>query len=99
MNDNLMWVLAFGAGGMLGAFFFGGLWWTVHRGLKSKRPALWFIGSMLIRSGITLAGFYGVAADQWQRLLACLAGFIVARFIVVRLTRSWPIKTPEPVEE
>ncbi|MGR9114952.1 MAG: N-ATPase subunit AtpR [Gammaproteobacteria bacterium] len=99
MNDNLMLALAFGAGALLGGFFFGGLWWTVQKGIKSRRPALWFFSSMLLRTAITLAGFYGVAADQWQRFLACLAGFIVVRFIVVRLTRSWPIKSPEPVEE
>ena len=99
MNDNLMLVLAFGAGALLGGFFFGGLWWTVQKGITSKRPGLWFFGSMLLRTGITLAGFYGVAADQWQRFLACLAGFIAARFIVVRLSRAWSIKSAEPVEE
>ena len=99
MNENLTLGLAFGMGGLLGGFFFGGLWWTVQKGLKSKRPALWFLGSMLFRTGITLAGFYGVAADDWQRFLACLSGFVVVRFIVIRLTRSIPAESPNPVEE
>ena len=30
-------------GVMLGAMFFGGLWWTVHRAMTSRRVALWFL--------------------------------------------------------
>lgn len=99
MNDNLMLALAFGVGALLGGFFFGGLWWTVQKGIKSRRPALWFFSSMLLRTGITVAGFYALAADQWQRLAACLLGFIAVRFVIVRLTRSWPSKPGEPAEE
>nr|WP_320114987.1 ATP synthase subunit I [uncultured Desulfuromonas sp.] len=71
-------------GVMLGLFFFAGLWWTVRRAVISPRPALWFIGSMLIRVAVTLVGFYWVSADQWWRLLLCTAGFIVARPLVSR---------------
>jgi F1F0 ATPase subunit 2 len=79
------WVLPLGAGLLLGVFFFGGLWWTVQKGLSAARPALWFVCSLLLRTALTLAGFYLVAADDWQRLLACLAGFVAARFLVARL--------------
>jgi F1F0 ATPase subunit 2 len=85
MNDAAILVLAGGAGVLLGAVFFGGLWWTVRRGLSSKHPALWFLGSLVLRTGISLAGFYLVSGGQWDRLLACLLGFVVARFIVTRL--------------
>jgi F1F0 ATPase subunit 2 len=76
------------AGILLGAIFFGGLWWTVRKGVSSKNPALWFLGSMLLRMGIVLAGFYFVGRGDWKRLVSCLLGFIVARFIVMRLTRT-----------
>lgn len=99
MNENLLLALAFAMGLLLGAFFFGGLWWTVQKGVNSKRPALWFLSSMVLRAGITLAGFYGVSAGHWQRFLACLAGFFIIRFIVLRLTRPGPVKAQEPVEE
>ncbi len=99
MNENLMLALALGMGGLLGAFFFGGLWWTIQQGVNAKQPGLWFFGSLLLRTGITLAGFYGMAAGHWQRFLACLVGFVIVRFIVLRLTRSEPVKLPEPVEE
>jgi len=79
--------LAFLAGGLLGIAFFGGLWWTVRKGLASKHPATWFFGSTLLRTGLAVAGFWFVSGGDWRRLLACLAGFIAARLGVARLTR------------
>ena len=38
------------AGALLGVFFFGGLWWTVQKGVASERPAFWFLGSLLVRT-------------------------------------------------
>ena len=72
MTETLTLVLAWVAGGALGAMFFGGLWWTVQKALSSTRPALWFFGSLLLRMSLALAGFYFVAGGHWQRLLACL---------------------------
>jgi len=87
MNETLGLVLALGTGILLGVVFFGGLWWTVHKGVSSRRPALWFFGSLVLRMGITLAGFYFITGGHWERLLLCLLGFIIARFIVTRLNR------------
>ena len=87
MNELLTSILAGVAGLFLGAIFFGGLWWTVRKGVSSPRPALWFLGSLLLRMGVVLAGFYLVGGGQWQRLLGCLIGFVVARFLVLWLTR------------
>ncbi len=87
MNEKLGLVLACMAGGALGAIFFGGLWWTVRKGMASSRPVLWVFASFLLRTGMALAGFYFVAGGDWRRLLACLAGFVMARMVVTRLTR------------
>jgi F1F0 ATPase subunit 2 len=84
---------------LLGALFFGGLWWTVLKGLTSPRPALWFLGSMLLRTGITLSGFYLVSGGDWQRLLACLAGFVIARLVVTRLTRGLTVLPTRTAKE
>lgn len=92
MNEPLLIILSGLAGVVLGGLFFGGLWWTVRRGLASPRPALWFLGSLLVRTGIVLAGFYLVAQGDWKALSASLLGFIAARFLVMRLTR--PPVTP-----
>jgi F1F0 ATPase subunit 2 len=88
MNEILKLVLAGVAGLFLGVIFFGGLWWSVRQGVASKHPALWFLGSALLRMSIVLAGFYFVGRGHWERLVACLLGFIIARFIVMRLTRT-----------
>ena len=88
MNEALTLVLAWVAGGALGAIFFGGLWWTVRKGVSSKQPAFWFFGSLLLRTSIAMAGFYFIARSHWERLLVCLLGFVIARLIVTRLTRA-----------
>ena len=90
MNESLAILMAGAVGLALGGFFFGGLWWTVRRGLTARQPALWFLGSMLLRTAATAAGFYAVCRGHWDRALACLAGFIVARLVVTRLTRPRP---------
>ncbi|MBE0532042.1 MAG: ATP synthase subunit I [Rhodospirillales bacterium] len=90
MNETLTLVLALAAGGGLGAVFFGGLWWTVRKGVSSKQPALWIFGSLLLRGILALVGFYFVSGGQWQRLLACLLGFVMARLVVTWLTQTLP---------
>jgi len=78
------------AGSFLGVVFFGGLWWTVRKGIVSENPALWFLGSLILRTALILAGFYYVSQGHWTRLAACLAGFLIARIILVkRLTRTF----------
>ena len=88
MNETLMLVLACAAGGGLGAVFFGGLWWTVRKGVSSKQPALWFFASLLVRMSIALAGFYFIGRGHWERLVASLLGFVLARLAVMCLTRA-----------
>jgi F1F0 ATPase subunit 2 len=88
MNETLSLVFALIAGLMLGAMFFGGLWWTVRKGVSAKHPALWFMASMVLRTGIVVTGFYFMLGDDWRKLLAGLIGFIVARTVVIRLTQQ-----------
>jgi F1F0 ATPase subunit 2 len=88
MTEPLAIAVALTAGLLLGAFFFGGLWWTVRNGLASRRPALLFIGSLLARTAVVLSGFHFAMGDSWQRLLAALLGFVLARVVVTRLVRT-----------
>ena len=88
MNELLSLALALAAGVLLGAIFFGGLWWTVRKGILSQRPALWFFGSLLARMSIIPVGFYIFSGGHWERLLLCLLGFVMARLVVAWLTRS-----------
>ena len=87
MNESMTLLLTAVAGLLLGAVFFGGLWWTVQKGVTSNHPALWFLSSFIARMSVVLAGFYFVGSGHWQRLLCCLVGFLLARLIVTRLTR------------
>ncbi len=99
MNDTLALVLALVAGSVLGVTFYGGLWWTIRKGTSSDRPALWFFGSYLLRMTLILAGFYLIArGHQWQRIVICLVGFVMARLVVTWLTRprGYDVTPSEP---
>ncbi len=88
MNEIVYMIFAFILGLLLGTIFFGGLWFTVRKLVTSKIPALWFLGSFILRTGIALIGFYYISSGSWQRLLICVAGFITARFSVIYITKS-----------
>ena len=94
MSDFLLLFVAMLAGFLLGALFFGGLWWTVHKGIQSENPAFWFLGSLLLRTGLVLAGFYFGSQGHWSKFVAYLLGFIVARVFVVKWLATKP---PEPL--
>ena len=86
MNEILALAPPLAVGLLLGAFFFGGLWWTVIKAVSSPRPALWFFTSMLLRMTVTLVGFYFVGDEDWRRWSVCLLGFVLARLAVKWLT-------------
>ena len=88
MDEMPQLILAALAGILLGILFFGGLWFTVKKTVRAKIPALWVFGSFILRNGIVLVGFYFIGAGDWRRLVACLIGFTIARFLVVRFTKS-----------
>ncbi|MHC4660755.1 MAG: N-ATPase subunit AtpR [Planctomycetota bacterium] len=80
MNINPLYTtLAFGAGLALGAFYFGLLWLTVRKIGTAKNPAGLMLVSFVLRLGAVLAGFYFVMDGRWERLVACLIGFIIMR--------------------
>ena len=87
MNDMLSMLPPFAVGLVLGAVFFGGLWWTIRTMLTSPHAALLLVFSAVVRVSIVVTGFYFSSNGQWQRLLACLVGFIIARLAVTWLTR------------
>ena len=78
MIVSFLWGVAFSL------FFFGGLAWTVKRGLTARNPALIFFFSFVVRFSVVLGGLLLVSSGQIERIAACLAGFIVARPFVTR---------------
>jgi F1F0 ATPase subunit 2 len=91
MNDVVWIALSLASGLALGAFFFGGLWWTVSRLPTFERPALVMVSSLLLRTAVTVSGFFLVSSGHGPRLLVCLAGFALARLVSRWATRgdSW----------
>jgi F1F0 ATPase subunit 2 len=87
MNEFLASSFSLLLGMALGEIFFGGLWWTVGKAVSSKAPAAWFLGSLILRMGLTVSGFYAASTGGLVQLLLCLLGFLVARQTVVWLTR------------
>jgi F1F0 ATPase subunit 2 len=79
--------IALAVGALLGAVFFGGLWWTVRNAVTASNPAPYFLASLLLRAGIVLTGFYSVSGSGLLSVLLCLCGFIIARVVVTRITR------------
>ena len=92
VSETMTGFLSLFAGAALGLIFYGGLWWTVLKGLSAegragRHPAVWFLGSEVLRTGITLTGFYLVASGDLKRLLFCFGGFLIGRVAVTRFTR------------
>jgi F1F0 ATPase subunit 2 len=77
-------IACFMIGLALGVLFYGGLWLTVRRLLTSHHPVVLTLGSLLLRSGAALAGFWMVTDGDWRNTAACLVGFVVARIVVSR---------------
>ncbi len=89
-GESLMVVIgSLAAGFFLGTVFFGGLWWTVRRGLVAANPALWFGFSALARMALVLVALYYIARAGWPSVVACLCGMLIARVAVARLTRDF----------
>jgi F1F0 ATPase subunit 2 len=83
----------------LGTVFFGGHWWSVKNRFSSKRSPFRFIGGTVLQLSVTLSGFYLVVqGHHWERLPVCITGFVIARCIVTRLTRTTG-KSTHPTKE
>ena len=88
MNSNPFELsVVFLTGAVLGLFYFGGLWLTVRRIHNAAHPGLWMTASFAGRLAVLLMAFYLLMAGGWERVVVSLAGFLVSRFMMVRLIR------------
>ncbi len=86
---NPAWIIgAVATGFALGAIYFGGLWLTVRGVPTMQQPALWFLVSFVLRMSVVLAGFYFVMGGRWERLVACMVGFLLVRMLLIRHQRD-----------
>jgi len=86
MSNGWALVLTAAEGVVLAAFFYGGLYLTVTRGLTSKLPALLFTASLILRLSIVIFGFYLFTGGQWQLVISCLAGFTITGIVIRTLS-------------
>ena len=85
--DAASLALAFLAGMALGSAYMALLWDSVRRLGRARRPALALVGGALLRIAALMGLFYLVMDGQWERLVACLAGFVLVRVAVTRWAR------------
>lgn len=89
MSEMVIALSGAGAAGFFsGLFFFGGLHWTIHHSLNSSKGWLTMTVSLLLRMSITVSVFYFVGRGNWKLMVACLVGFIIARSVTLRITRT-----------
>lgn len=72
-------------GVLLGVGFFGSLRWVVGRLVSARWPALWMLGSMVVRIGLAMGAFVLLSQGRWDRMIAALAGFLAGRWIAIRV--------------
>lgn len=94
MSGWIVIVLSLAAGLGLGLVYFGGLWLTVRGVATTRRPVLLFAASFIVRTALVVAGMYLVMDGSWQRMLACLAGFIIVRQVMVSRLRPSDVAQP-----
>ena len=70
---------------LFGAFYFGGLWWTVRRMPRVRHPLNLYFASLVARLAVVLAAFYGVLMlGGWPLLMASIAGLVASRMVLIR---------------
>lgn len=93
MSSSLPLILSAITGALLGLVFFQGLWLTVRRLEQTRHPIVWMLGSLLLRFGLVLVGFFLLARQgDWRLLLAAVAGFSLARLLITRQRRPGAIR-------
>lgn len=81
-------LIGLGTGVLAGLVFFGGLRWTVSRLAENRSPAVWAMGSFMVRSAIVVALFLLMLDGSFVRGLAGMAGLLLARTVVVAAVRQ-----------
>ena len=85
MIDIFPSALSFAAGLCAGVAFFEGLWRTVSKAARSRRPARLFAISFLLRATLLLAALWFSSGGNALRLAAGLFGFFLARTTILRI--------------
>lgn len=100
MNDIFSMAGSLAAGFGAGVLFFGGLWLTVRHLDTMRHPALVILLSFVTRLVLALGVIWWFCRDGFLQLALCMAGFLVARFVLIRSVQAGaPTKPTQPSEE
>lgn len=80
----VMLFISFVVGMGVGAFYFGGLWWTVCQLTNVQQPAWLFLTSFVMRIGLSLAVIYWIVDGSIVRIMICMGGFLLMRMWMIR---------------
>jgi len=72
------------AGVLIGLLYFTGLWQTVQRLSDSPQPYRLLAVSYIGRLALATGGFYLIMIGGWVQLTAAIAGFLMARTVLMR---------------
>lgn len=85
-------MLALTLGIWLAMISFGGLWLTLKQASRMGNPKALVIASFLGRAGGVAYCFYHVGQNGgWERLAACVCGFVFIRMVLGRLFERRPL--------
>lgn len=95
MNFDLHSIaMAFLAGAALGVGYLALLWESLQGLATAQNPLARILGGAVLRMAALLGLFFLVMDGQGERLLACLAGFMIARVLVVWVTGMAAVTAP-----
>ena len=100
MIEAVYYLCALLSGVLLGLLYFGGLWLTIKKLIRSKHPALLAMGSFTSRTVICVTAFYLIfRVGDWIGLLVGVAGFFVTKLFMVRHFRTAGHHQPYSLKE
>lgn len=89
--------VAFLIGLALGSSYFVALWATVRRLPQLRHPAVWMALSLLARLAVVLGALVLVVrSGGGPGLAAALAGFVLARTVLVRRAKAGRLTSQDP---
>lgn len=85
MSVTLQIILALTTGLALGVFYFGVLWWMTRRLPHTRWPTFLTVVALIVRFSVAIYVIAILAIHwSWPAVVAALAGFVVARTVLVR---------------
>ena len=88
IGDIAALVVPAAVGGLLGVAYFGALWLGLRRLPRVAQPGRWLALGAALRLAALLPALYLVMDGRWERLVACLLGFVATRLVLTVWARG-----------